>query len=86
MLKEWLQYDDVIKLLETASSSLEYVLAQDLSQEIRNTYKFICTFCPESCQQECKEYRFEEIARHKMRAHLKDHICLLKTGTTDGKS
>ncbi|XP_059160271.1 uncharacterized protein LOC131943924 [Physella acuta] len=83
MLKEWLQYDDVIKLLESASSSLEYVLAQDLSQEIRNTYKFICTFCPESCQQECKEYRFEEIARHKMRAHLKDHISLLKTGTTD---
>ncbi|KAH9499135.1 hypothetical protein Btru_006774 [Bulinus truncatus] len=79
LLKEWLSHHDVVKLLENSSSCLEYALAQDCSEEIRNNFKFVCTFAPDKCQVECKEYRFEEIARHKMRAHLKEHINLLKS-------
>ncbi|KAK6998749.1 B-cell cll/lymphoma 6 member b protein, partial [Biomphalaria glabrata] len=77
--KDWLCYQDVVKLLENSPSCLEYALAQDCSEEIRNIYKFICTFSPEICHMECKEYRFEEIARHKMRTHLKEHINILKS-------
>ncbi|CAL1544418.1 unnamed protein product, partial [Lymnaea stagnalis] len=80
LLKECLSYQDVVKLLENTPSTLEYALSQDLSEEIRNIYKFVCTFCPESCNKEFKEYRLEEIARQKMRTHLKDHINSLKAG------
>ena len=83
--KEWLSYEDLTKLLETAPSALENMLAVDHSVEFNYTFRFECTFCPRLCRQEFKEYRFENVARQGMRAHLKDHINNFKATMSDGE-
>ena len=82
--KEWLSYEDLVKLVETAPSALEHVLAIDHSGDFNHNFRFECTFCPRVCQQEFKEYKFENVARQGMRAHLKDHIKNFKITMSEG--
>ncbi|CAG5117548.1 unnamed protein product [Candidula unifasciata] len=74
MLKEYLSFEDVTKLLDSAPSSVENVLAQDCSEDFGRVFRFVCAFSPHVCKQEFKEYRFESIARQGIRTHLKSHI------------
>lgn len=84
MLKEYLSFDDVTKLMDSAPSSLENVLAQDCSEDFGLVFRFICTFDPKVCKKEYKEYRFESIARQHIRAHLKEHISDIKANYSEG--